>query len=295
MKNKKSGVSLFHLVLRFGYRALLASIPKNRTGDKMYSFIVFVLIHKRLPTKKMLFADVLYRIKVTDNIIDPLRVFTTDKEFVKLYVKSTVGDNFNVKTIKVLYNYDDVLKYDYPLDCCIKPTHSCGQVILRKDGDVIDFSEIEKWFSINHYLHGRERNYKDLKPKVIVEERLENVLGENFCDYKIFCHKGKVTLIHVTVDRYIDRSRIYFNRDWEPQDFTVSIQRYKGKVERPLNLEKMIEVAEKLSAPFDFIRVDLYSDGKVCLVGELTHCHGQAGEKIIPLELEQSASALFFG
>ena len=60
-------------------------LPKNRFGDKIYSFINFVINHRgRFPRNRMLFNDCMYKIKTSNEMIDPLRVFITDKEFVKM-------------------------------------------------------------------------------------------------------------------------------------------------------------------------------------------------------------------
>ena len=62
-------------VLRLGYRFARAIIPMNRCGDKFFSFVNFVIRHRRVPSNKHIFNDVLYKIKTTDEILDPLRVF----------------------------------------------------------------------------------------------------------------------------------------------------------------------------------------------------------------------------
>jgi hypothetical protein len=55
------------------YRFILRGIPENRLGDNFIAFISFLRVHRRLPSHRLLFNDVLYRIKTTDEIIDPLR------------------------------------------------------------------------------------------------------------------------------------------------------------------------------------------------------------------------------
>jgi hypothetical protein len=40
----------------------------------------------------------------------------------------------------------------------IKPTHLSGTVILRRDGEALDFDEIESWFDKNYYRSSREAN-----------------------------------------------------------------------------------------------------------------------------------------
>jgi hypothetical protein len=56
----------------------------------------------------------------------------------------------------------------------------------------------------------------------------------------------------------------------------------------------MIQVAERLAKYFQFIRIDLYSDGNQCLVGEITNCHGNANRVFYPAEGEIVASKLIF-
>src|ERR1044071_510736 len=84
------------------YRAAIRLVPKNRSGDRILAFTYFIAKQHRLPTNRPLFNDMLYRIKTTDEVFDPLRVFVSDKEFVKLYVRAIAGDEYNVRTLAVL-------------------------------------------------------------------------------------------------------------------------------------------------------------------------------------------------
>jgi hypothetical protein len=61
-------------------KVLLALLPENRFGDTVFSWVSFVFYHRRLPDRnRMWFNNFLYAIKVSDEILDPLRVLTTDK------------------------------------------------------------------------------------------------------------------------------------------------------------------------------------------------------------------------
>jgi hypothetical protein len=276
------------------FRSLKIKITRNKIGDRLTWLMRFVQVHKRLPSNKLLFNDVLYKIKTTDEILDPLRVFVSDKEFVKVYIKSTVGDQYNVPTIAILKKNNEVDNYDFPQACCIKPTHASGLFIFRKNGEKIDKNQIKKWFSLNYYTISRERNYKFLKPKIIIEPIIFD--GVNLYDYKFFCYKGKVRLIQFDLNRFTDHRRAIFDKNWNIQDFTISYPKPEQHtvIERPKNLEKMIQVAESLSSNFGFVRVDLYSNGEKCLVGEITNCHGSGEERFIPYESEKKFSHLFF-
>lgn len=280
-------------ILKKLYRLLLRCIPQNRLGDHFVAFITFVRAHRRLPTHKLLFNDVLYKIKTGNELIDPLRVFVSDKEFVKLYVKAVAGDQFNVPTIKILRTIEEVKNYQFPSDCCIKPTHLSGKVILRKQSSAIDFVEIDTWLNSTFYHATREANYKTLKHKIIVEPLIFN--GNDLCDYKIFCYNGKPKLIQVDIDRHIDHTEKFFDLEWNEMPFSIIVLRSSRQIERPKNLDKMLAVASLLSSNFNFVRIDLYSNGEECLVGEITNCPTNATGFFIPASGEMIASNIIFG
>ncbi|MBI5891276.1 MAG: hypothetical protein HZB47_11465 [Nitrosomonadales bacterium] len=257
------------------YRFLMRCIPNGRRFDNFVAFISFLRMHKRLPGNKLLFNDVLYRIKTTDEIIDPLRVFVSDKEFVKLYVKAVAGDQYNVPTLKVLHTIEEAREFQFPADCCIKPTHMSGKVILRRQNSPIDFEEVDNWFNTAYYNRtSRELNYKTLKPKVIVEPLVFN--SANPTDFKIFCYQGKPKLIQIDLDRYIEHTEKFFDPEWNEMPFSIHFPRSRKAIEKPGNLDNMLELAGLLSRHFTFVRVDLYSNGTECLVGEITNCPGGA-------------------
>ena len=267
--------------------------PYNRLGDKLICFYDFYESHGRIATNELIFNDVLYKIKTTDEITNQLRVFVTDKEFVKLFVKAVVGDQYNVPTLTVLHSMEEVRKYAFPSECCIKSTHACGQVIFRNNGEEIDFRKIEGWFNTNYYRVSREANYKTLQPKILVEPFIFGTPQPN--DYKFFCYKGRPKLIKVIVDRYTDYGCKYFDDKWVEQDFSITHVKCSKPIHCPDNFKEMLWIAEELSAYFSFVRVDLYSNGKKCLVGEITNCSENAGGQFIPKSGEQVASKLIFG
>ena len=267
--------------------------PYSRRGDKLICLYDFYERHGRIATNRLIFNDVLYKMKTTDEIIHPLRVLVTDKEFAKLFVKAVVGDHYTVPTLTVLHSMDEVRKYNFPSACCIKPTHASGQVIIRKNGEEIDFAKIEGWFHLNYYRVTREANYKTLQPKIIVEPLIFGQPDPN--DYKFFCYKGSPKLIKVIADRYTDYGCKYFDDKWVEQDFSITHEKSSKPIYCPDNFREMLWIAAALSAYFSLVRVDFYSNGEKCLVGELTHCSENAGGQFIPKSGEQVASKIIFG
>ena len=274
------------------FRSFLHSLPENRAGDRLFSLIRFFRYHKRLPNESMSYNDVLHRIKTSDDILDPLRVFVSDKEFLKLYVRAVVGDAYVVPTLDVIKSKAAIDAYEFPAQCCIKATHTSGCVILRKEGEPVDRALIKSWFDINYYRTGREANYKLLKPKVIVEPILFG--SWNLQDYKIFCVNGTPKLIQVDVDRYIGHKRKYFDAAWNEQPFSIKYPRTDKVIPRPKNFDEMLRVAAQLSRDFGFVRVDLYSDDNNVCVGEITHCADNADGKFTPASAEKLLSDYLF-
>lgn len=290
--SSEASVFLKKLILEGFDVTKIRDLPKNRVGDEIFSYVLFQICHGRTPTKEKLFNDILYNTKVTNEIIDPLRVFISDKEYVKIFVKSVVGDIYNVPTIGIIRNIKEIDNYEFTLNCIIKPTHLSGKTILKLDSSAINIDEIKSWFNINYYDIWREANYRSLKPKIIIEPILFNDLNLN--DYKFFCYKGKVKLIQVDLDRRTNHTRLFFDTKWNKKEFSIGYPLSKNLPEIPLNLENMINIVELLAVYFDFIRIDLYSNGDKCYVGEITNCHGSAMEKIIPHTAEKELSNNIF-
>ena len=285
--------SLFQRVRRGVFRSCLTSLPETRAGDRLYSWIRFVRFHKRPPSKAMRYNDVLHRVKTSDDILDPLRVFVSDKEFLKLYVKAVVGDRYVVPTIDVIRSPNALDSYEFPSQCCIKGTHASGCVVLRKNGEPVDVEQIKSWFDLNYYRFGREANYRLLQPKVIIEPLIFG--SANLQDYKIFCVNGEPKLIQVDVDRYVVHKRKYFDAQWNELDFSIKYPRTEKIIPRPENLSEMLAVAAQVSRNFWFVRVDLYSNGTQVYVGELTHCADNADGRFMPSSAERRVSDFLFG
>ena len=151
---------------------------------------------------------------------------------------------------------------------------------------------------MNFYYRSREANYKFLKPKVIVEALVFNDL--HIRDYRFWCYKGKVKLINVDCEdsepesesKLQIKKRTFFDLKWNEQDYNLGYNR--EEVPKPSNLKQMISIAEKICSNFNFIRVDMFTDGTKCFVGEITNIHANASQRFIPLSGEKTASETIF-
>jgi hypothetical protein len=275
--------ALFHMRRR---------LPYSRAADNLFHRVLFYRKHHRLPSREMLWNDMWYRVKTSGEIEDPLRRFVSDKELVKQYVRETIGEQYNVPTLAVLHSPAEVDAYEFPANCCIKPTHASSHVILRVDGSPVDRALIKSWFSLNYYKVGRERNYLLLEPKIIVEPLIFGTTAVE--DFKFFCWRGEPRMVQQDFDRHTHHTRKFFDTDWNEQDFSTIYPRLTRPTPRPDTLPQMLEVARALSAPFSLVRIDLYTDNKQVLVGEITNCSANAGDFFLPRSAERKASQLMF-
>jgi hypothetical protein len=279
---------------KFKKRSLVTRLPAWSVIDATIHFASFLHQHKRLPRREsQLVNDVIYRMKASGELSDPLRVFVTDKELLKVFVRDTLGDAFNVPTTRILRQVGEVCADAFPDACVIKPTHASGEVIIRRNGEALDLDRIRRWFQLNYYRQSREPNYRFLQPKVIVEPIIFNAV--DLIDYKVFCFNGEPRLIQVDANRHIRHCRRFFDLDWKPLHFGLVYEQGTIEVERPANLEAMVETAAKLSKGFSLIRVDLYSNGEQVLVGELTNCPSGANGIFYPEDGEATASRMILG
>jgi hypothetical protein len=114
--------------------------------------------------------------------------------------------------------------------------------------------------------------YGFVEPQFLVEERLP---GSDFnsgpADIKIHCVDGIPKLIHVIQGRQTFQRQGFFNASGESLNLRIKPHRQRitdVKIEEILDLVR--RPAELLSAPFRYVRVDLYIASGTVYFGELT-------------------------
>ena len=219
---------------------------------------------------------------------DPLIQYVTDKEYAKQYVSSVVGNNYTTETYRILRNKEELKTYvldQFP--CILKPTHSSGQAVICADrSEFLDREGLARWFAINYYSRSREQNYRHLIPKIIVEEFFSGDGRTVPDDYKIFCFRGVPKFVQVDSGRYSQHTRNLYDTSWNRLPVTYV---YPNRIEddpMPALLGEMLHVAQELSAPFPFVRVDLYSTRTEMRVGELTFFPEAGSGLLKPAEAE---------
>ena len=200
-----------------------------------------------------------------------------DKYEAKKYVADIIGEEYIIPTLGVWDKFEDIDFTKLPNQFVLKPTHASGNVFICKNKDEIDYKKlkktVQKWLKRNYYLVHREWPYKNVKPRIIAEEYMEDQIGE-LIDYKVYAFNGQCDYVMVCFDRIKGETKfIYYDRNWNiKKEFSKDGIKYGDtiKIEKPKNLDKMFEFAEILSKNIPFIRVDFYESNGNLYFGELT-------------------------
>ena len=212
-----------------------------------------------------------------------------DKVDVREYV-TECGYGHLLNEIYGVYNSVKELPIkDLPEKCVIKGAHGSGFNLIVRDKSKVKWCVWKKimksWLKQDIYWSGREWVYKNLKKRLVVEKYLEDKSG-GLLDYKFFCFNGKPRFMQLEVGRYTaNNTRNFYDMDWNLMPFGKELEHNPNiEVEKPEGFEEMKEIAEKLSKPFSFVRVDLYQVGGKIYFGELTFFPAGGAPDFKPIE-----------
>lgn len=203
----------------------------------------------------------------------------SDKIAVRKYVRDLIGEKYLVPMLFEVDTLNEAIYEQLPDSFVIKANHGSGFNAIVKNKADYSYNELKKitdaWLKTKYYLLGMELHYKAIKPRLIVEELLLDEQGSIPKDYKFHCFKNKIYL-SVFVDRFVDTKVAFFDDKWQIQEYPYKFKQVidSSKIKKPNNFEDMVQLATKLSQPFDYVRLDLYSVNNKIYFGEYTFTPG---------------------
>jgi TupA-like ATPgrasp len=227
----------------------------------------------------------------------PLVHLTADKYSVRAYVADTIGEEYLIPLIQVVNHPDDLDMAALTEPCVIKGTHGCAMTILLPEGaprpERAIRATVAKWLATDFYRTGwREAPYRGL-PRRAVVERFIGSGGVPPSDYKFFVFHGKVGMVVVDQDRFSDHTSTLLHPDWHAFAVEGTFDAAHDLPAQPPNYGKMIELAERLAADFEFARIDLYNvDGRIYF-GEITHNPGGGLVRLRPRSFDRALGELW--
>lgn len=267
-------ITAYDIYSHLGAGGYLNWIPDEQYLKIQYWLKLHRKLHLDVP-KTM--NEKLQWLKIHDR--NPLYTELVDKYAVRRHIEKAVGNNILIPLIGVWDKPADIDYSTLPERFVLKCNHDSGGVIVCKDKVKLDIQSVAKELNAKlqrTYCWGnREWPYKNIKPKIIAEEFIEDHSGQSgLTDYKFYCFNGEPDCVLACVDRKPGYAKfIFFDRIWERLDYNYQTEEEKNRiVPRPDNLDEMFKTAEAIakyvSSPF--LRVDLYNvEGKIYF-GETT-------------------------
>ena len=214
-----------------------------------------------------------------------------DKYEAKKYVASIIGEEYIIPTYCVYDSLEEIDFSSLPQQFVLKCTHNSGGVFICKDKAVFDIErvrkQVNKWLKKNPFWKNREYPYKNVKPRIIIEQYMEDESGYELKDYKFFCFDGVAKNIFVASDRGKDNEETkfdFYDIGWNLLPFTNGHPNSNKKMKKPANYGKMVEISERLSQGIPHVRVDLYNINGRIYFGELTFFHWSGLVPFVPEE-----------
>lgn len=200
-----------------------------------------------------------------------------DKYLVRQYIESKGLSDILVKLYGVYDHAEDIPLKQLPNKYILKTSNGSGTNIICNDKSKISkeklVEKVESFLKQSSASAGREWAYSQGKPKIIIEQLLEdpNSTDGSVFDYKILCFNGNPEYIVLDIDRFTGHKRNIYDTSWNDLEIESDCPCAKGiTFEKPVNYDKMLNIAKMLSEDFPAVRVDLYNiEGKIYF-GELT-------------------------
>lgn len=221
----------------------------------------------------------------------PIYTTMVDKYAAKQYVAERIGDEYIIPTLGVWDKVDDIDFDALPDQFVLKCTHDSGGLAICRDKASFDKQKakekIERRLKKNYYCSSREWPYKDVKPRIIAEQYMEDESSSaGLTDYKFFCFNNEVKMLYVSqgLEDHATASISFYDLNGNEMPFhRKDYKQIEGKLKLPEDYPEMLDTAQKLANEVNalFVRIDLYSIAGKTKFSEITFspCSG-----MIPFE-----------
>lgn len=259
---------------------LIKRLVKNATHilpDRMYVEIKYFLRKGKLLNLRQpkTFNEKLLWLKLYDH--NPEYTTMVDKYEAKQYVADRIGVEHIIPTLGVWNCFDDIDFESLPKQFVLKCTHDSGGLVICRDKREFDMKparkKIEASLKTNYYYEGREWPYKNVRPRIIAEQYMEDGNGKSLTDYKFYCFDGKPEYLYVStgLENHSTASISFLTLEWRFAPFgRKDYKPFEKLPPKPTKFEEMKTLAAELSKGHKFLRVDLYQIGEQIYFSELT-------------------------
>lgn len=218
------------------------------------------------------------------NYKNPHIAVAADKGKAKEWLAERIGWDYLIPTIGV---YEDVNDIDFealPEQFVAKLNDGWGadEVMIVRNKSALNIDQtkavLSSWlypWQNYYYKNMCITDEKMEKPTIIIEAYMQQGDTGKLDDYKIYCCNGEPCFALVVTGRGTShQKRSFVDMDWNILPFARGGKAVAKHVEKPKNLEKMLELCRVLCRDFPFVRVDFYEANDQVYVGEMTFTPG---------------------
>lgn len=239
------------------------------------------------------YAEKLQLLKLRDR--NPFYTQLVDKLLVREYVAEKIGKEYLIPIFGVWDKFEDIDFEKLPQKFVIKCSHDSGSTIVCYDKSQLDLDKcrrkLNRALEKNYYYLYREWPYKNVKPKIVIEDLLDDGFSKSvkrdICDYKFFCFGGEPRLMYVTRDREKNTPMDFFDMDYNHLNASMGWNSSQEAPPRPKHFDTMRELAKKLSQNIPHVRIDFYNCNGKIFFGEMTFFHDAGYFEMKPESLDK--------
>src|SRR5690606_30789158 len=171
----------------------------------------------------------------------------SDKYEIRNYLENHGYEHLLNESIVVMESDEEIDQLDIdslPNKFVAKATHGSSWNLICTNKNDLDWNiwrkTFKKWLTLNLYVFGREWNYKELKPKILIEKFIDYA---PLIDYKFTCFNGEPKYIQINSEsegkRYVD----FYDMDWN--HLGISLKNYvpsQNKLLKPEQFDEMKKI-----------------------------------------------------
>lgn len=269
-------------------RGKKANMPAEAFLKRMYKINMGKELNLTAPVN---YTEKLQWLKLYDH--RPEYTTMVDKYEVKKYVADRIGERYVIPLLGVWDRADEIDFDALPDRFVLKTTHDSGALVICKDKSRLDVEAAKKrlthFLGRRYYDCNREWPYKNVKPRIIAEQYMEDSTYKELRDYKFFTFGGVPKVLYIAQGRGRGEPTVadFFDMDFNHLPFTIDHDMAAVPPEKPVCFEEMKQLAAILSEGTPQLRVDFYEvDGKVYF-GEMTFFHCSGMEAFHPEEWDK--------
>lgn len=251
----------------------LAPIAQRILSDKLYLEVKYYSrFSRKIDWKNPLtFNEKLNWLKLYYH--DTKLTTMADKYAVKELVSQIIGEEYVVPCYGVYESIDEIDFSLLPDKFVIKATHDSSGALVCKDKSNLDIESVRakyaKILKRNWYYSSREWVYKNIPPRIIVDQYLDDGRQGELQDYKFWCFNGVPTYMYIT-NKGASIFENFYDMDFNPVNIDHGFPRTSPEYEKSDGFELMKELACKLSQGLPFVRVDFFDVAGKIYFGEFT-------------------------